>query len=73
MRLPLDAPLIQVAGIRDRAEADLVQECGVRYLGFPLVFLISGAGRPWAIAQDRKLDDRPAGPPVLNRWTEPLL
>ena len=36
MRLPLDASLIQVAGIRDRAEADLVQECGVRYLGFPL-------------------------------------
>ncbi|MFL5494293.1 MAG: phosphoribosylanthranilate isomerase [Gemmatimonadales bacterium] len=29
-------PLIQVAGIRDRAEADLVQACGVRYLGFPL-------------------------------------
>jgi phosphoribosylanthranilate isomerase len=36
MRLPLVTPLIQVAGIRDRAEADLVQECGVRYLGFPL-------------------------------------
>ena len=36
MRLPLDTSLIQVAGIRDRAEADLVQECGVRYLGFPL-------------------------------------
>jgi phosphoribosylanthranilate isomerase len=28
--------MIQVAGIRDRAEAGLVQECGVRYLGFPL-------------------------------------
>jgi phosphoribosylanthranilate isomerase len=36
MRLPLVTPLIQVAGIRDGAEADLVQECGVRYLGFPL-------------------------------------
>jgi phosphoribosylanthranilate isomerase len=36
MRLPLVIPLIQVAGIRDGAEADLVQECGVRYLGFPL-------------------------------------
>jgi phosphoribosylanthranilate isomerase len=36
MRLSLDTSLIQVAGIRDRAEADLVQECGVRYLGFPL-------------------------------------
>ena len=36
MRLPLETPLIQVAGIRDAAEAALVQECGIRYLGFPL-------------------------------------
>lgn len=36
MSLPLDNPLIQVAGIRDPAEAALVQECGVHYLGFPL-------------------------------------
>ncbi|HEX5575923.1 MAG TPA: phosphoribosylanthranilate isomerase [Gemmatimonadales bacterium] len=28
--------MIQVAGIRDWAEAELLQECGVRYLGFPL-------------------------------------
>jgi phosphoribosylanthranilate isomerase len=27
---------IQVAGVRDRAEADLLVRCGVRYLGFPL-------------------------------------
>lgn len=27
---------IQVAGIRNAAEADMVMECGVRYLGFPL-------------------------------------
>jgi len=27
---------IQVAGVRDRAEADLLVQCGVRYLGFPL-------------------------------------
>ena len=27
---------IQVAGIRDRAEAELLVKCGVRYLGFPL-------------------------------------
>jgi phosphoribosylanthranilate isomerase len=33
---PLETPLIQVAGIRDGAEAALVQECGIRYLGFPL-------------------------------------
>ena len=36
MSVPLEIPLIQVAGIRDRAEAELLQECGVRYLGFPL-------------------------------------
>jgi phosphoribosylanthranilate isomerase len=36
MRLSLDIPLVQVAGIRDRAEAALVQQCGIRYLGFPL-------------------------------------
>jgi phosphoribosylanthranilate isomerase len=34
--VPLELPLIQVAGIRDRAEAELLQECGIRYLGFPL-------------------------------------
>jgi phosphoribosylanthranilate isomerase len=28
--------VIQVAGIRDRAEAALLQECGIHYLGFPL-------------------------------------
>lgn len=32
----LQAPIIQVAGIRDRAEAEMVQACGVRHLGFPL-------------------------------------
>ena len=36
MSVPLELPLIQVAGIRDRAEAALLQECGIRYLGFPL-------------------------------------
>jgi phosphoribosylanthranilate isomerase len=35
-RPPLEPGLIQVAGIIDRAEADLVAGCGVRYLGFPL-------------------------------------
>jgi phosphoribosylanthranilate isomerase len=33
---PLETPVIQVAGIIDRDEAALLQECGVRYLGFPL-------------------------------------
>ena len=27
---------IQIAGVRDRLEAELLVECGVRYLGFPL-------------------------------------
>ena len=36
MSLPLETPLIQVAGICDAAEAALVQQCGIRYLGFPL-------------------------------------
>ena len=36
MKLPLETPQIQVAGIRDAAEAALVQQCGIRYLGFPL-------------------------------------
>ncbi len=36
MSVPLEIPLIQVAGICDRAEAVLLQECGIRYLGFPL-------------------------------------
>jgi len=28
--------LIQIAGVIDAAEADMLQRCGVRYLGFPL-------------------------------------
>jgi phosphoribosylanthranilate isomerase len=32
----LEPGLVQVAGIIDRAEAELVIGCGVRYLGFPL-------------------------------------
>src|SRR4029450_7827871 len=27
---------IQIAGVRDVAEANLLVECGIRYLGFPL-------------------------------------
>jgi hypothetical protein len=34
--VPLEIPLIQVAGICDRAESMLLQECGIRYIGFPL-------------------------------------
>src|SRR4051794_24114883 len=33
---PIGPGLVQVAGVIDRAEAVLLQECGVRYLGFPL-------------------------------------
>ena len=29
-------PFIQIAGVRSRAEAKLLEECGVGYLGFPL-------------------------------------
>jgi phosphoribosylanthranilate isomerase len=36
MSISLEIPLIQVAGIRDQAEAELLVECGVHYLGFPL-------------------------------------
>lgn len=32
----IEPGLIQVAGVIDQAEAALLQECGVRYLGFPL-------------------------------------
>jgi len=33
---PIGPGLVQVAGVIDRAEAVLLQECGVRYQGFPL-------------------------------------
>jgi phosphoribosylanthranilate isomerase len=36
MTSPLQIPIIQIAGIIDQAEAKTLQECGVRYLGFPL-------------------------------------
>jgi phosphoribosylanthranilate isomerase len=32
----LEDGLIQIAGVHDEAEARLMQECGVRYVGFPL-------------------------------------
>ena len=32
----IEPGLIQVAGVIDQGEATLLQECGVRYLGFPL-------------------------------------
>jgi phosphoribosylanthranilate isomerase len=32
----LEANLIQIAGVIDGAEAEMLQQCGVRYLGFPL-------------------------------------
>jgi len=33
---------IQIAGIIDRAEAQMLQQCGVKYLGFPLRLAIHG-------------------------------
>ena len=32
----LEDSLIQIAGVIDAAEAEMLQQCGVRYLGFPL-------------------------------------
>jgi len=32
----LDKNLIQIAGVIDAVEAQMLQQCGVRYLGFPL-------------------------------------
>src|SRR5262245_56080458 len=32
----LEENLIQVAGVIDTAEAEMLQQCGIRYLGFPL-------------------------------------
>src|ERR1700740_261196 len=32
----LEENLIQIAGVVDAAEARMLQQCGVRYLGFPL-------------------------------------
>ncbi len=32
----LEEKLIQIAGVKDMAEAIMLQQCGVRYLGFPL-------------------------------------
>ena len=33
---PSDFPLIQIAGVRDGAEARLLMDAGVRWIGFPL-------------------------------------
>ena len=32
----LEDKLIQIAGVMDQVEAELLQQCGVKYLGFPL-------------------------------------
>lgn len=32
----LENELIQIAGVMDQAEAELLQQCGIKYLGFPL-------------------------------------
>jgi phosphoribosylanthranilate isomerase len=32
----LEEKLIQIAGVIDAAEAEMLQQCGIRYLGFPL-------------------------------------
>ena len=35
-RFMLEENLVQIAGVIDAAEAQMLQQCGVRYLGFPL-------------------------------------
>lgn len=52
MSIPLEIPLIQVAGICDRAEAELLQECGIRYLGFPFRLPVNRADLTEADAAD---------------------
>ncbi|MFL5530949.1 MAG: phosphoribosylanthranilate isomerase [Gemmatimonadales bacterium] len=52
MSVPLEIPLIQVAGISDRSEALLLQECGIRYLGFPLRLPVNRADLNEADAAD---------------------
>ena len=63
MSVPLEIPLIQVAGIRDRAEAVLLQECGIRYLGFPLRLPVNRADLTEPEAADiiRSLQPPPRG------------
>jgi phosphoribosylanthranilate isomerase len=36
LMIMLEGNLIQIAGVMDAAEAEMLQQCGVRYLGFPL-------------------------------------
>jgi len=38
----LEQNLIQIAGVIDAAEAQMLQQCGVRYLGFPLRLAVHG-------------------------------
>jgi len=37
----LEENLVQIAGVIDAAEAQMLQQCGVRYLGFPLRLLVN--------------------------------
>ena len=61
----LEAPLIQVAGIRDHAEARLLQECGVQYLGFPLRLPVNREDMSEAEAADIIRSLRPPARAVL--------
>lgn len=42
MNAVLAENLVQIAGIGDEAEANMLQRCGVRYLGFPLRLPVRG-------------------------------
>ena len=38
----LSKNLVQIAGIADASEAEMIQQCGVKYLGFPLRLAVHG-------------------------------
>lgn len=61
----LDPDMIQVAGVRDAAEARMLEACGVRYIGFPLRLAVH--------AED--MDDRSARAVIagLAPTTRPVL
>ncbi len=65
MNGPLETPLIQVAGVCDRAEAELLQECGIRYLGFPLRLSVHREDLTEAEAADIMRSLRPPARGVL--------
>ena len=44
--------LVQVAGVIDQAEADMLVRSGVLYLGFPLRLAVAPRGKPVSTAEE---------------------